>query len=44
LPWEIFELLRKVTWIRSSLLLVNALVFLYLLKLVMGRGRRRGNQ
>jgi uncharacterized membrane protein (DUF2068 family) len=40
LPWEIFELLRKVTWIRSSLLLVNALVFLYLLKLVMGRGRR----
>jgi uncharacterized membrane protein (DUF2068 family) len=37
LPLEIFELLRRVTWVRSGLLLVNFLVFLYLLKLVAGR-------
>jgi len=43
LPWEIFEVLRKVTWIRSGLLAVNALVVFYLLKMVLERGRyRRG--
>jgi len=43
LPWEIFEVLRKVTWIRSGLLTVNALVVFYLLKMVLERGRyRRG--
>ena len=41
LPWEIFEVLRRVTWIRASLLLVNALVFLYLLKVVVERGKDR---
>jgi len=41
LPWEIFEVLRRVTWIRSGLLVVNALVFLYLLKVVTDRGRAR---
>jgi uncharacterized membrane protein (DUF2068 family) len=41
LPWEIFEVLRRVTWIRASLLLVNALVFFYLLKVVVERGRDR---
>jgi uncharacterized membrane protein (DUF2068 family) len=41
LPWEIFEVLRRVTWIRSGLLLANALVFLYLLKVVTDRGRER---
>jgi uncharacterized membrane protein (DUF2068 family) len=41
MPWEIFELLRRVTLIRVGLLAVNALVFLYLLQLVMERGRRR---
>jgi uncharacterized membrane protein (DUF2068 family) len=47
LPWEVFEMLRRVTWIRSGLLLVNALVFFYLLNLVTERGRRKnsaGNQ
>jgi len=41
LPWEIFEVLRRVTWIRSGLLAVNALVFFYLLKIVIERGRER---
>jgi uncharacterized membrane protein (DUF2068 family) len=37
LPLEIFEVLRRVTWVRSGLLAINFLVFLYLLKLVTGR-------
>lgn len=44
LPWEIFEVSRKVTWIRVGLLAVNAMVFLYLLKLVVERGRDRHTQ
>ncbi len=39
IPWEIFEILRKVTLIRASLLTLNALVFFYLLNLVMLRQR-----
>jgi uncharacterized membrane protein (DUF2068 family) len=43
LPWEIFEVVRRVTWIRSGLLAVNALVVFYLLKMVIERARvRRG--
>jgi uncharacterized membrane protein (DUF2068 family) len=41
LPWEVFEVLRRVTWFRSSLLVVNALVVFYLLKVVIERGRER---
>jgi uncharacterized membrane protein (DUF2068 family) len=41
LPWEIFEVLRKLTWIRCGLLTINALVVFYLLKMVIERGRRR---
>lgn len=41
LPWEIFEVIRRVTWMRSGLLVVNALVFFYLLKLLVERGRNR---
>jgi len=33
--------LRRVTWIRSGLLTVNALVVFYLLKMVIERGRER---
>jgi uncharacterized membrane protein (DUF2068 family) len=44
LPLEVFEVLRRVTWIRSGLLVVNALVFFYLLKLVVERGRHRRGQ
>jgi uncharacterized membrane protein (DUF2068 family) len=44
LPWEIFEVVRKVTWIRCGLLTINALVVFYLLKMVIDRAReRRGN-
>ena len=39
LPLEVFEVFRRITLIRVSLLVVNALVFLYLLKLVTGRQR-----
>jgi uncharacterized membrane protein (DUF2068 family) len=41
LPWEIFEIIRRITWPRVGLLTINVLVFLYLLKLVMERGRKR---
>jgi uncharacterized membrane protein (DUF2068 family) len=41
LPLEIYEVFRKVTWVRSGLLVVNTLVFLYLLKVVTERGRQR---
>lgn len=41
LPWEAFEVLRRVTWFRTGLLVVNFLVFLYLLKVVAERGRRK---
>lgn len=39
LPLEIFELYRRLTLVRASLLTVNALVFFYLAKLVIGRTR-----
>lgn len=39
LPWEIFEVFRKLTYFRVSLLVVNALVLIYLLKLVTDRAR-----
>jgi uncharacterized membrane protein (DUF2068 family) len=39
LPWEVFEILRRLTWIRVGLLTINAFVFLYLLKLVAEQGR-----
>jgi uncharacterized membrane protein (DUF2068 family) len=41
LPWEIFEVIRRVTWIRAGLLVVNALVFFYLLKIVIERAKHR---
>jgi uncharacterized membrane protein (DUF2068 family) len=34
LPWEVIEIFRRQTWFRFSLLAVNLLVFLYLLRLV----------
>jgi uncharacterized membrane protein (DUF2068 family) len=40
LPWEVIKVVHRVTWIRSGLLVANVLVFLYLLKLVVERGRR----
>ena len=41
LPWEIIEIVRRITWIRVGLLMINILVFIYLLQLVVDRARRR---
>jgi uncharacterized membrane protein (DUF2068 family) len=44
LPWEVIEISRRVTPIRVGLLVINAVVFFYLLNLVMeSRRRRRDN-
>jgi len=40
LPWEVFEIYRRLTLVRVSLLLVNAIVLIYLVKLVIARGKR----
>ena len=37
LPWEIFEVFHHHTWIRVGLLLINSLVFVYLMRLVVDR-------
>jgi len=41
LPWEIFEIFRRITWIRVGLLTINVLIFVYLLQLVLTRARHR---
>jgi uncharacterized membrane protein (DUF2068 family) len=41
LPWEIFEVIRRITPVRLVLLLVNVLVFLYLLKVVLEREKQK---
>jgi uncharacterized membrane protein (DUF2068 family) len=41
LPLEVFELFRRLTLVRSGLLVINALVFVYLLKIVSERTRER---
>jgi uncharacterized membrane protein (DUF2068 family) len=41
LPLEVFELFRRITLVRSGLLVINALVFVYLLKIVSERTRER---
>ncbi|MGD0737521.1 MAG: DUF2127 domain-containing protein [Terracidiphilus sp.] len=43
LPWEVFEVFRRLTWVRGGLLVVNTMVFFYLLKIVIERGRHRRN-
>jgi uncharacterized membrane protein (DUF2068 family) len=40
LPWEIFEVIHRVTWTRVGLLTANAAIFLYLLKLVAGHRKQ----
>lgn len=37
LPWELFEVFRRLTMVRVGLLIINFFVFLYLLKLVASR-------
>lgn len=41
LPLEVFEVFRRLTWIRVSLLAVNVMVFIYLLQLLVQRGRNK---
>ncbi|MGO8758361.1 MAG: DUF2127 domain-containing protein [Terracidiphilus sp.] len=41
LPWELFEIFRRITWFRVGLFTINLLVFLYLLRLVLDRARLR---
>ncbi len=41
LPWEIFEIFHRLTWVRVGLLVVNVLVFIYLLNIVT-RHRKSG--
>lgn len=41
LPWEILAIFHRLTWFRSALLIINILVFFYLLRLVAERARRR---
>jgi uncharacterized membrane protein (DUF2068 family) len=41
LPWEMFEIFRRITWPRVGLLTINVLIFIYLLQLVLDRARRR---
>ncbi len=43
LPWEIFEIIRRLTWVRAGLLTINILVFLYLLRVVIDRARSRAS-
>jgi uncharacterized membrane protein (DUF2068 family) len=42
LPWEIYEVVRRVTWPRVGLLAINTLVLVYLAKLIWER--QRGNK
>jgi uncharacterized membrane protein (DUF2068 family) len=39
MPFELFEIFRRLTWPRAGLFVINALVFFYLLKLIAGRIR-----
>jgi uncharacterized membrane protein (DUF2068 family) len=41
LPLEIFEIIRRLTGLRASLLIINVLVFYYLLHLVLEHARHR---
>jgi uncharacterized membrane protein (DUF2068 family) len=41
LPWEILEIFRRLTWVRVSLLTINILVFVYLLRVIIIRARSR---
>ncbi len=41
LPWELFEMFRRLTWFHVGLFTINILVFVYLLRLVLERARQR---
>ena len=41
LPWELYEVFKRVTLVHSGLLVVNFMVFLYLFKVVVERGKQQ---
>jgi len=41
LPWEFFEILRRATWIRAGLIIINLGVVIYLVYFVQARMRER---
>lgn len=41
LPWEFFEILRRTTWMRLGLIVINLAVVIYLLYYVQARMRER---
>jgi uncharacterized membrane protein (DUF2068 family) len=41
LPLEVYELFRRITWVRSGLFAINVMVLIYLLKVVLERGQER---
>jgi uncharacterized membrane protein (DUF2068 family) len=41
LPWEFFEVLRRATWLRLGLLVINLIVVFYLIYYVQARMRER---
>ncbi|AXC10855.1 hypothetical protein ACPOL_1509 [Acidisarcina polymorpha] len=44
LPWELFEIIRHVTWLKVILLILNTVVVIYLVFHVQGRIRARAEQ
>ena len=41
LPWELFEIFRRITWFRVGLFTINVLVVFYLIRIVVLRARQR---
>jgi uncharacterized membrane protein (DUF2068 family) len=41
LPLEVFEIFRRLSWLHVGLLIINVLVFIYLLKLVGEKARQK---
>lgn len=41
LPWEIYEVFRRLTWMRVGLLTINVLVLVYLTKVIWDRQREK---
>jgi len=41
LPWEVFQVFRHLTWFHVGLLVINILVFIYLLKLIGEKARQK---
>ena len=41
LPWEVYEIFRRLTWVRMGLLTINILVLFYLSRVVIEEMKRR---